>query len=218
MAEPPAPSAPDVPGRKRVLRGWARRVRDGMDPRERRAAGEAIESAVLALKAWRRASLVLTYLSFGSEVETRGLVRAAWAAGKRVAAPRCVTRELPGGVEPALAWVEIRSLEGLAPGAFGIEEPPAACPTLGEEDVLAPDAVALVPGLAFDRAGMRLGYGGGYYDRFLRSFPGTSVGLCPDALLVRSLAEAGATDEHDLPVDVVVSERGARWPQRGGAA
>ena len=104
------------------------------------------------------------------------------------------------------------------PGAFGIEEPPQAWPSLGEGEVLAPGVVAIVPGLAFDRTGMRLGYGGGYYDRFLRSFAGTSVGLCPEALLVRSLAQAGAADGHDMPVDVVVSERGAFLPQRGGAA
>ena len=213
----PTPPVPDVPGRKRELRGWARRVRDGMDARELRAASEAIESEVLGLDAWRRAPLVLTYLSFGSEVETCGLVRAAWAAGKRVAVPRCVSRERPSGPEPALAWAEIRSLEGLVPGAFGIEEPPAAWPVLGDE-ALAPEVVALVPGLAFDRSGMRLGYGGGYYDRFLGSFSGVTVGLCPDALLVRSLAGMGATDGYDLPVDVVVSERGVCRPQRGGVA
>ena len=210
MAELTPPSAPDVPGRKRELRGWARRVRDGMDTREIRVSSEAIERAVLSLDAWRRASLVLAYLSCGSEVETRGLVRAALASGKRVAVPRCVV-----GTH-RMAWVEIRSLEGLVPGAFGIEEPPETWPALDEGEALAPGVVALVPGLAFDRSGMRLGYGGGYYDRFLRLFSGTSVGLCLDTLLVGSLVEARALDEHDQPVDFVVSERGVCQPRKGG--
>lgn len=227
MSEPPTPPAPDAPALveptgwsdvpapvrgKRALRAWARGVRDATLPAERERRDRCIAKRVLGLDAWRQATLVLAYLSFGSEVETRGLVRAAWDEGRRVAVPRCVA-----GVR-RMEWVEIRSLEGLVPGAFGIEEPPAAWPALGEGEALAPDVLSLVPGLVFDRAGMRLGYGGGYYDRFLGSFAGTSVGLCPGALLVRSLAEKGVADGHDLPVDIVVSERGVCRPQRGGAA
>ena len=205
---PPFPElrGADAPARKRELRGWARRVRDGVPAAERAARDDAIRAVVAALPAWRYAPLVLAYLSFGSEVETRGLVRAAWAEGRRVAVPRCTSRERAGGPEPALDWVEIRSLKGLVPGAFGIEEPSEAWPALGEREALAPDVVALVPGLVFDRAGMRLGYGGGYYDRFLQAVPGTSVGLCPDALLVGSLAKLGVTETHDVPVDLVVHD------------
>lgn len=152
------------------------------------------------LPVWRDASLVLAYLATGSEVETRGLVRAAWEAGKRLAVPRCVV------AEKRMEWVEIRSLEGLAPGTHGIEEPPASCPALPDAGVLMPDALALVPGLAFDCAGQRLGYGGGYYDRFLAAFPGTSLGLCPRALLVTSLAKLGVAETHDVPVDLVVHD------------
>ena len=146
--------------------------------------------------AWRRAGLVLAYLSFGSEVETRGLVRDAWAAGKRVAVPRC------DAAARRMAWVELDSLEGLVPGAFGIEEPPADELAL-DDGRLGEDTVALVPGLLFDRAGMRLGYGGGYYDRFLVGFAGMSLGLCRVSQLVDSLAGLGILGPHDMPVDVV---------------
>ncbi len=186
----------DAPARKRELRGWARRVRDAEPARERAAADARVAARVRETVAWRRAGLVLAYLSFGSEVQTRGLVRDAWAAGKRVAVPRC------DAAARRMAWVELDSLEGLVPGAFGIEEPPADAPAL-DDGRLGEDTVALVPGLLFDRAGMRLGYGGGYYDRFLAGFAGTSLGICRASQLVGSLAGLGALGPRDLPVDVV---------------
>lgn len=69
-----------------------------------------------------------------------------------------------------------------------------------------PLALALVPGLAFDAAGFRLGYGGGFYDTFLPTFPGTSMGLCRAAQLADHLPH----EDYDMPVDEVVTEHGLR--------
>ena len=68
--------------------------------------------------------------------------------------------------------------------------------------------IALVPGLAFDRAGFRIGYGGGYYDRFLAGFPGTSIGLAREQFLAESLEQLGALDTFDQPVDYIATESG----------
>ena len=175
--------------------------RGGVPEAERRRADAEIAARVLTLDAWCSADVVLAYLSIGSEVDSRALICAAWAAGKLVALPRC---------EPGrrLAWHVVDGFESLAPGAHGIPEPAPDTATLVSAKGLE-RPLALVPGLAFDRAGFRLGYGGGYYDRFLAGFAGVSVGLARGPL-PRRLA-AGLIEPHDRPVGLVVTER-ATYP------
>ncbi|OUP06489.1 hypothetical protein B5F33_10055 [Collinsella sp. An2] len=222
---------------KRALRRRLRAERSNMDAAERARIDEAIARRVEATEVYRGATVVCTYLSFGAEVETRGIIRAAWRANKVVALPRVVGPAM-------LRWYCIDSFDGLEKGAFGTQEPvpesgrELCLPTVpgdaairvAETDVQdiqgrlaehrVSDAacrlpsvydaryVAIVPGLAFDRRGYRLGYGGGYYDAFLRSFPGVSVGLCRSAALFEDLGDLGALEPHDVPVDVVVTEQG----------
>lgn len=104
-----------------------------------------------------------------------------------------------------MRWYPVTSLTGLARGPFGVLEP-AEDPARELDLSGRADALAVVPGLAFDARGFRLGYGGGYYDAFLASFRGTSVGLCREAQLVESLRALGAVDAHDVPVGLVVTE------------
>lgn len=168
------------------------------EPEERRAEADArIRAQLLASAEWKASELVLTYLSVGSEVDTRAIVEAAWDQGKRVAVPRCIeaARELE--------WVELTSFDGLVEGPHGIEEPPAGTAALaaGELDGA---TLALVPGLLFDSSCQRLGYGGGYYDRLLPGFPGYAVGLCRTGQLVESLELLGLVEPHDTAVDKVI--------------
>jgi 5-formyltetrahydrofolate cyclo-ligase len=143
---------------KRLKTTWRREVRarrDALAPPERAAKSIAIADRVLALPEVTRARTVLAFWSFGSEVDTGPILERLHDAGVRVALPRIEGRE----VVP-VAW---------APGdpvtetAFGALEPAGA-------DVLAEVGLDLIltPGLAFDRRGFRLGYGGGYYDRLFR--------------------------------------------------
>lgn len=196
-----APDGSDMPlGDKAELRRRARAARDGMGDVERAEAGAKIAEQLAARPEWERCSLVLAYLSVGSEVETRDIIRMAWEAGKAVALPRC-DAEAHG-----LAWVRVDSLEGLVPGAYGIEEPPASAPALGASE-LGEGALALVPGLLFDERCYRIGMGGGYYDRFLANFTGTSVGLSYRTQLVESLDALGVLEPYDRPVDVVLFDK-----------
>ena len=96
---------------------------------------------------------------------------------------------------------------------MGIEEPPACASRLVDVSTLGPRALALVPALAFDERGYRLGYGGGFYDAFLAQFLGVAAGLAREATLLGDLGALGALEPQDLPVDLVVTDaRSARFP------
>lgn len=183
---------------KRAMRYSLKRQRDGLSL-ARRARGDAlIARRLLALQEFKDADVVLTYLSFGSEADTRGIISAAWDANKAVAIPRCVP-----GVR-LMRWYRVNNLEGLERSAFGVEEPP---PIQENEQALntGERMLAIVPALTFDAAGYRLGYGGGYYDTFLAGFSGVSVGICMEELASDDLRGAGVVASHDLPVQIVIT-------------
>ena len=100
-----------------------------------------------------------------------------------------------------MAFFQVRSREDLAPGRFGLWEPKPGCPPWEG----GPEAPCLVPGLSFDREGYRLGYGKGYYDRFLAAFPGKAVGLCYEELILPRLPRSPL----DQRVGWLVTEAGA---------
>ncbi len=182
---------------KKTLRAQLMRLRAGIPDEQRAEIDAGIAARVLALPAYRTADAVFTYLDMGAEIRTRDIIADAWAAGKTVALPRCI----PG--TRLMAWHRVTSLDGLVASRFGVAEPVDDPETLVRPaDFAAP--IALVPGLAFDERGYRIGYGGGFYDVFLASFPGKTVGLCRESLLVERLPFLGA---HDLPVQAVATER-----------
>lgn len=183
---------------KTQMRARFKAMREGLSAGERHAIDMSIARNVAALSEFAAADAVLAYLSFGAEVDTRELVQRAWEAGKTV----CLPRVVPGMRE--MRWYAVESLHGLARSSFGVEEPPDD-PSREVRPVDFAHPVALVPGLAFDRAGFRLGYGGGFYDVFLPTFPGASIGLIRACQLVEVLP---VRDAHDAPVDIVVTEGG----------
>jgi 5-formyltetrahydrofolate cyclo-ligase len=125
------------------------------------------------------------------EADTRTLITHAWERGVTVLAPAVAAGHL-------LRWSRIESFDLLAPGPYGILEPPASAPI----EMPPPHAVAIVPCVAFDAAGYRLGWGKGYYDRFLDGFDGPSIGLAFDCQEVPELPR----ESHDQPVDYIVTE------------
>ncbi len=167
-------------------------------PAARRAEfSAAIFATIVGLEAFQRARTVLAYCSFGSEPATEPFLHAVLAGGQVLALPR-VCRETR-----ALAVHRVTDPpRELRPGVWGIREPdPAACAPvpLGAVDFV------LVPGVAFDARGGRIGYGGGYYDRLLR-------GLAEGVPLVAAAFEVQLVDEvpmepHDRRIDRVVTER-----------
>ncbi len=151
-----------------------------------------IQSRFLGSRFYSQGGAVFLYVSKEDEVDTRGVLSACWANGRRVAAPRCMD------AEGAMAFYWIAGWDDLVPGRFGVLEPDAHCAAAEPE----PRDVCIVPGLSFDAAGFRLGYGKGYYDRFLSGFPGDKVGFCYDPCMAWRLPR----DEYDRAVHAVVTE------------
>ena len=154
----------------------------------------------LALDAVERAHTLLLFYGMGYEVDTRPLLDALRARGKRVLLPRC----LPGHRMEARQYDPAR----LQQHRYGMWEPDETCPVVeqGEIDLI------LVPALCYDRQGRRMGRGGGFYDRYLADFGGVTVGLCRSALL----CEAVPTDPWDRPVQCVLTERGRFMKEKSG--
>ena len=149
---------------------------------------------LLALKEFREAGVVMTYLPIPGELDATPIVLAAWSAGKTVLAPKVdwpARRILP---------IPIRSLEsGLVVGRHGIREPQGIHPwPVGGIDLV------LVPALAYDHRGYRLGRGAGLYDRFLAE-PGLRAATCGLAFGEQLLQELPAA-AHDRPVDMLVTD------------
>ncbi len=186
-------SSGDIKRRKRMLRREVRARRDALLPEERERLGQAVARNLLALPPVADASTVMAFSSFGSEVDTGPIIEQLARDGRRVVLPRVEDR--------TIVPVTYRSGDPVKPSSFGALEP------AGGERVLPEDIdVVVVPGLAFDRSGHRVGYGGGFYDRFLgRLRPGAlTVGICFSVQLVDEVPHGRG----DRPVDLVVTEEG----------
>jgi 5-formyltetrahydrofolate cyclo-ligase len=160
---------------------------------DRRRKSEAIRRKLGRLSVFRRAGVVMCFVSLPYEVETRRLMTQMLELGKRVVVPRVKHKEL------VLSELKDPRTD-LAPGSFGVWEPKASLVRPVRLDEL---GLVLVPGLAFDRTGHRLGHGHGYFDRLLGRLPHTTptIGLCFDFQLVDRLP----TRPHDQAVQHVLS-------------
>ncbi len=188
---------------KAALRASVRRAREALDADERRAASATASTRLLALPELRRARTVLLYAALPDEADPGRAGEALLDRGVRVLLPRVVGDELH--------LARARRGEKLLPGAFGILEPQG--PRIEEDQV----DVAVLPGVAFDRTGARLGQGKGFYDRLLPR-------LRPDGLLVGfafscQVVAHVPVEPHDRRVQVVVTEAAthrAHAPRRAG--
>lgn len=187
---------------KARMRAAVRGVRAARGPDDRAAAAEAIAAWAMSLLAELPGTppyALSAYLSLPTEPGTDALLAAALAAGHRVRVPRITGRDLQ--------WVALRPDTDLVAGPLGIREPMG--PALGADELAGLDLM-LVPGLAVDRSGRRLGQGGGYYDRVLASVPAHADG---GPMLVAVLFDDEVLDEvpyeaHDCTVNAAVTPGG----------
>ncbi len=184
----------EIAAAKREARRAADAAAAAIPAEDRAAASGAIARSLASLPAWRSSRVVLLYTAIGSEPDLSPLVPSSLGEGKILLLPR----SLP----------EIRSIEAVridSPG-LPLSADPLGVPSPGGPafDPARIDLVA-VPGVAFDRGGVRLGRGGGYYDRFLATLRGDClrVGICLDC----RLADRLPAEPHDLAMDLVLTER-----------
>ena len=180
---------------KQALRAEIRAKKRAMTPAQIEAASDRLAELLFAHPAYQAAKSLYVYLSYNQEVRTAKILQQAQKDGKRVAVPKVF------GDEMRFLWLD--DLSAVTPGAYNIPEPVADTPVADDET-----ALVLMPGLAFDREGFRLGYGGGFYDTFLPAFPGTSIGLIRACQLVDRLS---VRDIHDAPVNIVALEQGSAY-------
>lgn len=177
---------------KTELRQKYKDVRSSMSADERCRIDTKIFNRLINLWQFRENSLILTYVSSPIEVDTRRLIAESLSRGKSVAVPRCIdgTRDMEFRL--------ITSFYDLAPRSFGILEPSDDCPLVGDIS----QSLCIVPALSFDPSGYRLGFGKGYYDRFLSTYSGFAVGICYNACLEESLPHG----KYDRKVSMLVTE------------
>ena len=184
----------DIREYKRSLREKYRARRIAVSGDERKRADSNILSRLTGLSQYKDAKLLLTYVSVNDEADTYELINRALSDGKKVAVPRCVPNTR------LMEFYYINSTNELKAGAFGVPEPNPETEELVEDFS---DSICIIPGICFDKSGYRLGYGKGYYDRFLCNYKGSTVGICYSSCVEYKLIHG----RYDQKADVVVTEK-----------
>lgn len=177
---------------KRVLRKYFKKIRSTMTAEEKICSDIAVQKAFLESDIYRKSEIILAYVSSDIEVDTSLIINDALKS-KIVLCPRC---EKIGNI---MHFYRIKDTESLEKGRFGISEPKSDCERY--DDFLG--AVCLVPALSYDKEGFRLGFGKGFYDRFLSDFGGVRVGLCYESCVCDKLIH----DPHDQSVDILFTDK-----------
>lgn len=183
----------DIRPYKAELRAQSKAWRRSLMPEEKAALDAGILARLCDTWQYRQCRLVLVYVSTDIEVDTHAIIARALADGKRVVVPRCVpdTRDME--------FYYIDSEDELTPGMFGVPEP---SPERSELCTELQEGLCLVPALWYDWNGYRLGYGKGYYDRFLAKFEGDVVGIEYSHCVKQRLPHG----RYDRQVDLLVTE------------
>jgi 5-formyltetrahydrofolate cyclo-ligase len=173
---------------KQTLRRQIREQKRAMTEAQIVAASEKLGELFAAAELYRQAKTIYGYLPYNQEVRTVPMLQQAVADGKRVAVPKCYGDEM--------RFIYLEDLSQVASGYCGIPEPIADEPVADD-----PTALVLMPGLAFTERGDRMGYGGGFYDKFLAAEPNhPTLALCYAFQMVDFIP----TEEYDIPVDCVL--------------
>lgn len=181
---------------KKQLREEALKRRDAVSLEERRKRSESITKHILSSEAYKKAKRIFTFVSMGSEVETRNIMETAWRTGKIVAVPKTEKGR-------RMYFLSINTFTDLKEGRFGVMEPVDG----GEKELIPKaDDLFLVPGALFDEARNRIGYGGGYYDTYFEEHKGfRKIGLAFSFQVQKAILP---TEKTDVPLDDIVTENG----------
>lgn len=181
---------------KGELRKEIKLKRENLDKNIKLRADEKIRKSLFESKIYKNSKVVFIYVNMDSEINTIDIIKELLTSDKTIAVPKVIPVSLK---ERQMKALKINSLLQLnESGAFGILEPSVECEDISEDVDL-----IIIPGLAFDINGNRLGYGGGFYDRFLRKYPNSKrVALCYDFQIFDEIPH----EFFDEKVDLIISE------------
>jgi len=188
---------------KNEVRGELLEKRRNIPPKTRVEWDKKIANTLLNSISYRFCDILLIYASMNDEISTGAIIGHALANKKIVACPVSNT------ADHTLTFKIIKSADELIPGSYNIPEPPAANPDFREfiaadASNKPPLAICVIPCLSYDSDGYRMGYGKGYYDRFLPTFEGTKIGLCYSGFKSAKLPKG----KYDVKLDVFITEKG----------
>ena len=186
---------PSLKLQKNELRKQYLEKRKAIPQEQKSEYDSAICKRIMATASFRYSTTVLVYSALPSEIDLTELVNASYAMGKRVAFPRCVPDT------PFMNFHFVDDVSALTKGSFSIMEPAADAPIWRPSSN--DRAICIIPAVIFDAEGHRIGYGKGYYDRYLSGKPIQRIGVIYDQLMVKELPHG----KYDLSVDFIVSEK-----------
>ena len=184
---------------KDAIRRECAERRNSMKIEERAEFDKKIIDVVTSLVSFKHADIILLYAPIKSEIDVMPIFALAKEKGKRVAFPRCNTEDR------TMKFHFVDSLDELEPCAYNIREPKEEAEIYDSEETKG-SALCIVPGLAFDVYGYRLGYGKGYYDKFMHSFKGSCIGVAYTHQILPNLPR-GKFDKH---CDILITEKGIK--------
>ncbi len=180
---------------KKEIRAMAEGIRNSIGPEEKKMLDEMIINNLFSWPLYKNAVYIFCFMSFRSEINTSKILKTAIAEGKTVTLPKVDLRS-----ELMKAYIVENLNKDLSSGEYGIMEPSDVCI---EADYSKIDLI-IAPGLGFTRSGSRLGYGGGYYDKFMGNYSDILVcALTYDRLILDFLP----VKDHDIPVDYLITEK-----------
>ncbi len=167
---------------------------------ERKTAEKKMHKHLFESSLWKEAEMIAVTLSTEKEWDTTEIIEKAWVEGKRVCVPKSIHRTR------ALHFFEITAFTQVERGYYDLLEPIVSETERVDEAAI---DLMIVPGLIFTPSGYRIGFGGGYYDRFLEYFDKTTVSLLHSNQLVDSFP----VESHDIPVQYLITEKGLKKAQ-----
>lgn len=183
-----------VDAEKNSLRTEFLKIRREIPENQKKEQSRRIAARLFETVEYQNAESVFVFISVKDETDTSEIIKRCFKDKKRVAVPLCNTKE------HTMTAIEISDSGQVERGAYGIFEPKHSLINSGELLPILNPSIVLVPGAAFDERGMRIGMGGGYYDRYLTDFGGVSIGLCYSQCLAESLVGG----VYDRCVDMVI--------------
>lgn len=180
---------------KKTLRKKLKATLENIDNDKRREVTHKLLTQLIHSDLWNQAQTVGVTVSGGFEWDTISIIEQGWKDGKTIVVPKCIPEIRQ------LDFYQIDNFEQLEDSFYNLREPnPLITTKVEKQDI----DLLIVPGIGFDKRGFRIGFGGGYYDRFLANFPNKTVSICYS----KQLIDKFPNEPYDMPVQTILTENG----------